>query len=42
MNIVTNMTIARQRIGKHIPEMTLSIVEGPPLLASKSQHTFPL
>jgi hypothetical protein len=24
---VTNMTIARQRIGKHVPEVTLSTIE---------------
>jgi hypothetical protein len=34
------MTIARQLFGKHIPEVTLSTVEEPPLLGSKSLGTF--
>jgi hypothetical protein len=34
------MTIARQRFGKHILEVTQSTVEGPPLLGSKSLGTF--
>jgi hypothetical protein len=33
--VVTNMTIARQQFGKHIPEVTQSTVEGPTLLGSK-------
>jgi hypothetical protein len=37
---VTNITIARQRFGKHIPEVTQSTVEGPPSLGSKSLGTF--
>jgi hypothetical protein len=40
-NIVTLMTIARQRFGKQISEVTLSTVEGQPLLGSKSLGTFP-
>jgi hypothetical protein len=40
-SIVTHMTIARQRIGKHISEVTLSTVEGYPLLGSKSLGTLP-
>jgi hypothetical protein len=35
-----NMTIAKQRFGKHIPEVAQSTVEGPPLLNSKSLGTF--
>jgi hypothetical protein len=35
------MTIDRQRLGKHIPEVTLSIVEGHPLLGNESLDTFP-
>jgi hypothetical protein len=31
---VTHMNIARQRLGKHIPEVTLSIIEGHPLLGN--------
>jgi hypothetical protein len=31
-NIVTHMPLARQRLGKHIPEVTLSTTEGHPLL----------
>jgi hypothetical protein len=38
-NIVTHMTIARQRFGKYIPNITQSTVEGPPLLGSKSLGT---
>jgi hypothetical protein len=37
---VTNMTITRQRFGKHIPEVKQSTVEGLPLLGSKSLVTF--
>jgi hypothetical protein len=36
--IVTNMTIARQRFGKHILEVTYSKV-GPQLLGSNSPNT---
>jgi hypothetical protein len=36
-----HMTIARQRFGKHISEVTLSTVEEHPLLGSKSVGTFP-
>jgi hypothetical protein len=38
-NIVTNMTVARQRFGKHICEATQSTV-GPPVLGSRSLGTF--
>jgi hypothetical protein len=38
--IVTNITIATQRFGKHIPEVKQSAVEGPPLMGSKSLGTF--
>jgi hypothetical protein len=41
LNIVTHMTIARQRLGKRIPELTLSIIVGRPLLGSESLGTFP-
>jgi hypothetical protein len=34
-------SIARQRFGKHISEVTLSTVEGQPLLGSKLLGTFP-
>jgi hypothetical protein len=34
------MTTARQRFGKHIPEVTQPTVEGPPLLGSKPLGTF--
>jgi hypothetical protein len=37
---MTNMTIARERFGKHVPDITQSTVEGPPLLDSKSLGTF--
>jgi hypothetical protein len=30
-NIVTHMPIARQRLGKHIPEITFSTIQGHPL-----------
>jgi hypothetical protein len=40
-DIMTNMTIARQRFDKHVPEATQSTVEGPPLLGSKSLSTYP-
>jgi hypothetical protein len=36
--IVTNMTTARQRFGKHIPEVT-QLTVGPPLLGSKPPNT---
>jgi hypothetical protein len=32
VNIVTHMTITRKRLGKNIPEFTLSTIEGYPLL----------
>jgi hypothetical protein len=38
-NIVTNTTVARQRFGKHITEVTQSTV-GPPLLGSRSLGIF--
>jgi hypothetical protein len=31
-DIVTHMSIAKQRLGKHIPEVTLSTIEEHPLL----------
>jgi hypothetical protein len=34
INIVTHMTIARQRLGKYIPGVTLSTVEGYPSLGN--------
>jgi hypothetical protein len=36
---VTNMTVVRQRFGKHISQVTQSTV-GPPLLGSRSLGTF--
>lgn len=39
VNIVMNMTIARQRFGKYIPEIKQSTVEGSPLLGNKSLGT---
>jgi hypothetical protein len=41
-HIVTHMTTARQRGGKHVPKVTLSKVEGHPLLGNESLNTFPL
>jgi hypothetical protein len=38
-SIVTHMTIARQRFGKHISEVTLSKVKENPLLASNNTRT---
>jgi hypothetical protein len=38
---MTHMTIARQRFGKQVPEVTLSTVEGHPLLGNRSLDTFP-
>jgi hypothetical protein len=35
------MTIARQRLGKYVPEVTLSTVEGRPLLGNGSLDAFP-
>jgi hypothetical protein len=40
VNIVMNITIARQRFGKNITEAMQSTVEGPPLLSSKSLGMF--
>jgi hypothetical protein len=37
---VTNMTIDRQRFGKHVPKMTQLTVEELPLLGSKSLGKF--
>jgi hypothetical protein len=38
--IVTHMTIARQRLGKNIPAVTVStILEGHPLLSNESIYT---
>jgi hypothetical protein len=36
---MTNMTVARQRLGKHMSEVTKSTL-GPPLLGSTSLVTF--
>jgi hypothetical protein len=36
---VTHMTIARQRLGKHIPGVTLSTIKGHPLLGNGSIDT---
>jgi hypothetical protein len=33
-DIVTHMPIARQRLGKHIPQVTLSTIEEHPLLSN--------
>jgi hypothetical protein len=33
------MTIARQRLGKHIPEVTLSTIEAYPLLDNEPMNT---
>jgi hypothetical protein len=38
--IVTYMTIARQKFGKHVPKVTQSTVERPPLLGNKQVGTF--
>jgi hypothetical protein len=38
-DIVTHMTIARQRLGKDIPEVTLSIIEVHPLLGNEPINT---
>jgi hypothetical protein len=38
-HIVTYMPIARQRFGKHIPEVTLSTIEGHPLLGNEPLNT---
>jgi hypothetical protein len=38
---VTNMTIARQRSGIHVPKVTQSTVEVPPLLGGESLGTCP-
>jgi hypothetical protein len=40
MSIMKSTTIARQRFGKHISEVTQSMMEGPPLLGSKLLGTF--
>jgi hypothetical protein len=39
--ILTHMTITRQRLGKHIPEVMLSTVEGHSLPDNWSLNTFP-
>jgi hypothetical protein len=39
-NTVTHMTIVRQRLGTHVPEVTLSTVEGRALLGNGSVDTF--
>jgi hypothetical protein len=40
VNIVTHMTIARQQLGKHIPEVTLSTIEGYALLGNGPINTY--
>jgi hypothetical protein len=40
-NIVTHIPIARQRLGKHIPEVMLSTIEGHRLPGNGSLNTFP-
>jgi hypothetical protein len=35
MHTVTHMPIAKQRLGKHIPEINLSMIEGRPLLDNR-------
>jgi hypothetical protein len=39
-NTMANMTIATQRFGKHVPEVTQLTAEGLLLLGSKSPGTF--
>jgi hypothetical protein len=39
-NIVTHMTIARQLLGKNIPEVSLSTMERYPLLGNKPMNTW--
>jgi hypothetical protein len=38
-HIVTYMTIVRQRLGKHFPQVTLSTIEGQPLLGNGPINT---
>jgi hypothetical protein len=38
-NIVTHMTIAGQRLGTRIPEVTLSTIEGYPVLGNGAINT---
>jgi hypothetical protein len=38
-NIVTHMPIAKQRLSKHIPEVTLSTIEGHSLLGNEQINT---
>jgi hypothetical protein len=40
-NIVMHMTIARQRLSKRVPVVTLTTMEGRPLLGKGSLNTFP-
>jgi hypothetical protein len=40
-NIMTHMTIDRQRLRKTIPEVTLSTMEGFPLLGNRPLNTHP-
>jgi hypothetical protein len=39
-NIVTHMTIAKQMLGKHIPEVTLSTIEGHPFLSNETINIY--
>jgi hypothetical protein len=38
-NIVTHMSIARQRLGKNIPEVKISTIEEHPLLGKEPINT---
>jgi hypothetical protein len=39
IHIVTYMTTAKQRLGKHIPEVTFATIEGHPLLGNGPINT---
>jgi hypothetical protein len=39
-DIVTHMTIARQRLGKHIPGVTLSKIEGQSRILNNRRSVF--
>lgn len=39
VNTVMHMTIAMQRLSKNVPEVTLAILEGHPLLGNKQINT---
>jgi hypothetical protein len=40
-NVAIHMTIVRQQLGKHIPGVTFSTIEGHPLLGNGPINTFP-